>query len=328
MKNLKNLTVLELDAAALKSAKNERLALIDVLEHLMEVDRRKSFSPRFESLDAYAVGFLGYDSKSAWRRVSALRLMQEVPEIAPAIENGKLDLTKIVLAQTHFRNEAKANRKLPETEKTISFLPVEEGAPRSSLTMAEKVEVLNCMMEQTSREAQRTLISKSSAPEKLERPESVKPLAGCSNEVRLVLSDEDLALVRELSGLLAHKIPNASFGEVVSSALREAVTAIKKQRSGENKKRRAAGEPPRSETPGPEDKRQPSASLKREIWNRDQGKCEICESRFALEYDHRIPFAMGGKTTLENLRLLCRNCNQRESIKKIGPPKFGPRAIN
>jgi hypothetical protein len=294
MASLKNLTDQELDVAALVAAKNERLALVDVLAHLAEVDRRKSFSPRFESLVAYAIGHLGYDSKSAWRRLSALRLMQEVPEITPAIESGKLDLTKIVLAQNHFRNEAKAALALPA---------------------AEKLEVLNNMMICSSREAERDLILKSSAPEKLKRPDVVKPLAGQLNEVRLVLLDEDLALVQELRGLLAHKIPNASVGEVVSSALKAAVSAIRKERSGDGKIRRAAREPVRSD----EDTRRPGALLKRKIWNRADEKCEKCDSRFALEYDHLVPLAMGGKTTFGNLRLLCRSCNQRESIKIFGP---------
>lgn len=336
MSNLKNLTDQELDVAVLVAAKNERLALVVVLEHLAEVDRRKSFSPRFESLHAYAAGHLGYDSKSAWRRVSALRLLQEIPEIAPAIESGKLDLTKIVLAQNHFRTETRAALAAPAPEETISFLPVEAVAPKSSLTKADKFGVLNCMMNQTSREAQRSLISKSSAPEKMIRPDYVKPLACQSNEVRVVLSDEDLALVRELKGLLAHKIPNATVSEVVSLALREAVAAIKKEQSGEGKKRRAAREPIRSDEGSAEDaseapqtkdrvatkaesRRRAGAALKRNVWNRAEGKCEICASRKALEYDHKVPFAMGGKTTFENLRLLCRNCNQRESIKIFGP---------
>lgn len=234
MTNLKNLMDQELDVAALVAAKNEPLALVDVLAHLAEVDRRKSFSPRFESLVAYAIGFLGYDSKSAWRRVSALRLMQEVPEITPAIESGKLDLTKMVLAQNHFRNEAKAALKAQAAEGPLSFLTVESAAANARLTKsdapltkAEKIDVLSSMMSRSSRESERDLILKSSAPEKLKRPDVVRPLAGQLNEVRLVLMDEDLVLVRELKGLLAHKIPNASVGEVVSSALKAAVSAIK-----------------------------------------------------------------------------------------------------
>lgn len=48
------------------------------------------------------------------------------------------------------------------------------------------------------------------------------------------------------------------------------------------------------------------------VWQRDGGACTKCGSTFALEYDHIKPFAMGGKSTVENLRLLCRACNQRQ----------------
>jgi hypothetical protein len=240
--------------------------------------------------------------------------MQEVPEITPAIESGKLDLTKMVLAQNHFRNEAKAALTAQVAEEPLAFLPVEAARAQAPLTKAEKFDVLSSMMSKYSREAERDLVSKSSSPEKMKRPDVVKPLVGNLNEVRLVLLDEDLALVRELKGLLAHKIPNASVGEVVSSALKAAVASIKKERLGEGKIRRAAREPIRSE----ESARRPDTAMKRNVWNRAQGKCEICHSRFALEYDHRVPFAMGGKTTFENLRLLCRNCNQRESIQIFG----------
>ncbi|MFL5783747.1 MAG: HNH endonuclease [Bacteriovoracaceae bacterium] len=51
-----------------------------------------------------------------------------------------------------------------------------------------------------------------------------------------------------------------------------------------------------------------------EVWRRDNGICTKCGSTYALEYDHVKPFAMGGKSTVENLRLLCRACNQRQRI--------------
>ena len=35
-------------------------------------------------------------------------------------------------------------------------------------------------------------------------------------------------------------------------------------------------------------------------------------------FDHIKPWALGGETSEENLRLLCRNCNQRESIERFG----------
>jgi HNH endonuclease len=48
------------------------------------------------------------------------------------------------------------------------------------------------------------------------------------------------------------------------------------------------------------------------VWERDRGACVACGARFELQYDHVIPLALGGATTLENLQILCAPCNQRK----------------
>ena len=58
--------------------------------------------------------------------------------------------------------------------------------------------------------------------------------------------------------------------------------------------------------------------LKKYIWKRDGGRCNYtdpktkrcCSSKHLLQIDHIRPFAMGGKTEKENLRLLCAGHNQ------------------
>lgn len=65
-----------------------------------------------------------------------------------------------------------------------------------------------------------------------------------------------------------------------------------------------------------------SAEVKREVWLRSEGKCVHCESTFALEFDHIRPFAKGGTNEPANLRLLCRNCNQRHAIESFGGTKM------
>ena len=58
--------------------------------------------------------------------------------------------------------------------------------------------------------------------------------------------------------------------------------------------------------------------LRKYIWERDDGQCAYihhetkrrCASRYLLQIDHIKPFAFGGKTESENLRLLCAGHNQ------------------
>ena len=61
-----------------------------------------------------------------------------------------------------------------------------------------------------------------------------------------------------------------------------------------------------------------SKALKHQVWQRDKWTCTICGGQRHIQYDHIKPFALGGSTTLENLRLLCFQCNQRASIKVFG----------
>jgi hypothetical protein len=53
--------------------------------------------------------------------------------------------------------------------------------------------------------------------------------------------------------------------------------------------------------------------LRRAVFERDGGGCVECGERFDLQYDHILPVALGGATTLENLQLLCGECNRRKS---------------
>jgi len=62
-------------------------------------------------------------------------------------------------------------------------------------------------------------------------------------------------------------------------------------------------------------KREPSNRLKVQVLMRDGNRCRICgvacnDGIHKIHFDHIIPWSKGGETTLENLQVLCSDCNE------------------
>lgn len=52
------------------------------------------------------------------------------------------------------------------------------------------------------------------------------------------------------------------------------------------------------------------------VVRRDNYQCQICGAHLLdnqLEFDHIIPLARGGRTSAENLGVLCISCNQKKA---------------
>jgi hypothetical protein len=66
--------------------------------------------------------------------------------------------------------------------------------------------------------------------------------------------------------------------------------------------------------------------LVRQVWARDNHCCSwrtatgVCGSKHQLEIDHILALALGGKTELSNLRLVCREHNQMAARQAFGDP--------
>ena len=78
-----------------------------------------------------------------------------------------------------------------------------------------------------------------------------------------------------------------------------------------------------------ENSRYVPASVKREVVKHDRQQCSYvspdgvrCNANHFIHIDHIKPFGIGGKTTSENLRLLCAKHNQMLARKTFGERKF------
>ena len=65
-----------------------------------------------------------------------------------------------------------------------------------------------------------------------------------------------------------------------------------------------------------------STKTKRQSWERCKGLCESCSAKLypgKFDYDHDIPDGLGGEPTLENCKVLCRNCHGAKTIEVDRP---------
>lgn len=132
--------------------------------------------------------------------------------------------------------------------------------------------------------------------------------------------------VERVKSLAWHRLPaNASLGHVFEFALD---AFIAKNDPRERRHRRQACVETKTVPKGSTDdkSRHVPASTRDDVFTRDDGRCAFvgsngrrCTSRQALQIDHVTPFARGGASTADNLRLLCAYHNRLEAERLMGP---------
>ncbi len=308
--NLKSLSDQALLAATAKLAHEERELLIAVLAHLREIERRRLFCDLgFSSLHAYAVKHLKYSDDQAARRINAMRLIKDLPDVAEKVQSGKLSLSNASSAQTFSK--------------------------RTAMSPEKKRELVKKLEDKSTREAEREMAAIS--PQAV-RKDSVRSVSEKTVEIRFSAPRELEAKLSHLRGILAHKFPHLTLAELVekladlglsewnpAKTVRPIKTRAGLLHSTEGASNQEATEGASTRKVAAETAAQTgtiSNSTRREVWRRDRGECVNCGSQHAVEVDHCLPRSHGGAGTIENLRLLCRKCNQRAAIKILGLKKM------
>ncbi len=349
IQNLKNLSDRDLIEKTRSLIRFEREVTVAVLHHLREIERRKVYCAMgISNLHDYCMNHLGYSSGAAQRRIDAMKLLKELPEMEDKILEGKLSFSTIVQVQSFVRKENK-----------ITDEPISKD---------EKKEILETLEGKSRRQVERELMKRSVQPE-AHFQEKARAVSQTHTELKLILTEDAIQNLETLKGYLAHSHPSMSLSELVTYLAKFGVEKLNPAREPKNKK------VTHSETKARENdqlssaqddsfevmmppvefsggkfrgstaavlnapkirhddefsehltsnlrKRYIPASLRRQIFQRDQGKCQKCGSKYALQLDHIHPFAQNGANTTENIRLLCRNCNRRYAIEKFGIRKI------
>jgi HNH endonuclease len=131
----------------------------------------------------------------------------------------------------------------------------------------------------------------------------VQPLTAELRRLHLTVSRAFLAKLAAARDALSHSHPDASDEEVLSAGL-DLLPA-------RDAKKKGLVDRPQTKTRASNPQRVP-AHVRRAVWKRDGGCCQwrlasggICGSSRRLQFDHIHPLALGGISTVENVRLLC-----------------------
>lgn len=268
---------------------SEREATSRVLHHLKEIDRRKLFSEM-----KFSSLFDYCVRELGYSEASAHRriVAARLLAVIPEID-GKIESGALTLTNISQMNHF-----------------FKESTPAEKRGILKKIEGLS------KKECEKKLFQLS-GKEEIPR-ETQKRVSADKVQVAIVLSDETMNELDKLKALLGKDL---SMDELVQFMAKEAIKSVEKDKFKQVKR-------PRKVLSPAEVGRVLPAALKREIYRRDQ-KCTNCGSIHRLNFDHRIPYALGGPSNQENLRLLCFHCNQRARIRaglgiKKAPLPRGP----
>ena len=300
--SLKSLSDKALILETEKGVREEREVLTRLLHLFHEIQRRRLFSSMgYKSLFDCLNKHFGYSEDETYRRISAMKLLVDIPQIEEKINQGELTLTHLKIAQSHFYQEMKVQSK--------------------EVSLSDKLALIEQIAKKPVREATRIALSLSSASEVVQ-PDQVKVISLDRIELKFSASQELQNKIDQLKGMLAHSNPGISLGELFDKLCDLGLTEWNLAKVGARRKYRIN----ESEL-GAHKKtcvKYSQAKVLRAVYERANNKCQSCGSHYALEVDHVLPRAKGGSSMPENLRVLCRSCNQRAAIKEFGQHRMDP----
>jgi hypothetical protein len=323
-------------------AAREREATAQLIASLAELDARRLYlGEGFSSLFTYCTRCLHLSEHAAYGRIEAARAARKWPMILELLADGSLTLTSVCLLAKHLtaddhrqlleaakgktkreiEQQIAALRPLPAVPSMVRKLPEPKPTAEQShsVGIAAKLQV-PALAAPTPPAPTGVLVGPSALPT---RPSVVAPLAPERYKVQLTISHETHDKLRRVQDLMRHTIPGGDPAAIFDHALTVLLADLERKKLAQTSRPR----PTLASSAAPGSRHVP-ATVKREVWKRDGGRCAFvgslgrCAERGFLEYHHVVPFADGGATTSANLQLRCRAHNAYEAQVHFGPLLF------
>jgi 5-methylcytosine-specific restriction endonuclease McrA len=334
-------------------AGEERNVQVEFLLHLEEFDRRRAYvEDGHPSLWAYCLEVLHLREGAAGRRIQAMRVLRRFPRLEGALRDGRLCLSTVqllgqvlteenlddLLDRAMYRTKAEVDhlvaslqarpapraglRKLPDRGPAAST----PALPLATVQDGPAVPQEAMLAPPTSAGAVGSAPAVTSAPSDPPRPKTRAETRAVSESgwsLRVTIDRACKEDLETLTSLLSHKIRDGDLAAVLHEAIRCALEKHGRRKGvvAPQRERKTDQQPPSADAPT----RTIPATVRREVWKRDGGRCawvgpdgRRCDSRWKLELDHIHPQALGGPSTLDNLRLACRPHNMLHAERTYG----------
>ncbi|BDG10507.1 HNH endonuclease [Anaeromyxobacter paludicola] len=336
--------------------RKEQGALAEFLLALADFDRqRRWLELGHSSLFYYLHRELGLSKGAAHYRKVADELVRRFPEVVEPLREGKLCITSVVaLAKVMTpenrhevlprffhcsKREAMAEaaaispaEATPRRE-VVTAVPVGSGtrtiAASAGSGMGENTQLLVQPVEldrtiapvPTSTAPLTSTATATPTPPAPPHPPraAADPLTADLRRLHITVSRRFLEKLEAARDALSHACPGGFAEEILEAGLDLLLDRSARRKGLVAKPRAATGRtevPDEPEAEAAARDRYVPAHVRREVWKRDEGRCQwplasggVCGSTRRLELDHVIPRALGGRTTAVNLRVLCRAHN-------------------
>ncbi len=357
--------LLQATAALVRQGHAHKASLV---AHLAEVLCRRAYVPAgHSSLYQYCVHELHLSESSAYKHIWGARMARRFPGVLDAIAEGRVHLAglrelarymthsnaaELLAGASHRTREeilAMLANRFPAPDLPTRIVPLIAAPTSSAEAVARSVESNEVasslapgdpgcapgseLSPGTVVPGQQAELSRSMVPVAMPAPPfpRVEPLSPGRFALQVTIDRRTHDLLKRAQELLAHAQPGCDVSQVLERALLELVQRL------ENRKHGATDTPRRRRASL--DTRYIPAEIKRQVAERDRHRCTFvstrgrrCNERSMLEYDHAVPVARGGRSTVANLRLRCRAHNQYEAECAFGAgfmharrPVAGPR---
>jgi hypothetical protein len=327
---LKDLDDESLLDAARRLATEERRATAGLLRALMEIDSRRLYLGQgCASMFGYCTQVLHLSEGAAYNRIEAARAGRTYPVILDLLEQSAITLTAVRLLAPHLTTENhaavlasarhKSRRQVEEITAELNPKPdaavVVRKMPQSRSATAARPPIPVAHVDAPRMPA----LTAVGAPAPVRREPSfvTTPLAPGRYRIQLTVSRETHDRFRRAQALLRHAVPLGDAAEIFDRAITLLVSHLERRKASQVTRPR-----PALESDGAS--RQISATVRREVWKRDAGRCAFvgshgrCRETGFLEFHHVLPFSAGGRATVENRELRCRAHNAYEASLFFG----------